>query len=123
MSFLDALPRCDFVNSSSDNVNASIVPEPVIINALDLALAYHIKSSSSSGPLVLKALSNLTDGSPLFPRSALKDWTPDNGHLYFKGRMYVLPTAQSSLPHSIHESPLSGHLGCFHTKAIVKHNF
>ena len=37
-----------------------------IINALDLALAYHIKSSSSSGPLVLKALSNLTDGSPLF---------------------------------------------------------
>ena len=37
--------------------------------------------------------------------------------------MYVPPPAQSSLLHSIHSSPLSGHLGCFRTKAIVEHDF
>ena len=37
--------------------------------------------------------------------------------------MYVPPPAQSSLLHSIHSSPLSGHLGRFHTKAIIEHDF
>ena len=53
MAPADALSRHDFIDTSSDNVNASIVSEPVIINALDLTLAHHIKSSSSSDPLVL----------------------------------------------------------------------
>ena len=37
--------------------------------------------------------------------------------------MYVPPPARSSLLHSIHSSPISGHLGCFRTKAVVEHNF
>ena len=123
MAPADALSCRDFIDTSSDNVDASILPEPVVINALDPALARHIKSSSSSDPLVLRALSNLADGSPLFPRSALKDWTFDNGHLYFQGRMYVPPTARSPLLHSIHDSPLSGHLGRFRTKAVVECDF
>ena len=93
MAPADALSRHDFIDTSLDNVDASILSEPVVINALDLTLARHIKSSSSSDPLVLRALSNLADGSPLFPCSALKDWTFNNGHLYFRGRMYVPPTA------------------------------
>ena len=37
--------------------------------------------------------------------------------------MYVPPPARSSLLHSIHSSPLSGHLGRFCTKAIVERDF
>ena len=123
MAPANALSCCDFIDTSLDSVNASIVSEPVVINALDLTLAHHIKSSLSSDPLVLRALSNLADGSPLFPHSALKDWVFNNGHLYFRGCMYVPPTAQSSLLHSIHDSPLTGHLSHFHTKAVVKRDF
>ena len=123
MAPADALSHRNSIDTSLDNIDVSIVPEPVVINALDLTLARHIKLSSSTDPLVLHAISNLADGSPLFPRSALKDWMFNNGHLYFKGCMYVTPAAHSSLLHSIHDSPLSGHLGCFHTKAVVERDF
>ena len=119
----DALSRYNQVNTSSDNADTAIVPEPAVINALDLTLACHIQSSSSTDPLVLRTIQNLSDDTPLFPRSSLADWTFDNGHLYYKGRMYVPPPARSSLLHSIHSSPLSGHLGRFCTKAIVKRDF
>ena len=118
----DTLSRYTQIDTSLDNSDTSIVPEPAIINALDLTLARHIQSSSSTDPLVLRAIQNLADDTPLFPRSSLADWT-FNGHLYYKGRMYVPPPARSSLLHSIHSSPLSGHLGRFRTKAIIERDF
>ena len=42
---------------------------------------------------------------------------------YFKGQMYVLPSACSSLLHSIHSSPTTGHMGIFCTKAVLEHDF
>ena len=84
----DALSRYSQVDTSLDNDNTPIVPEPAVINALDLTLARHIQSSSSTDPLVLRAIQNLSDDTPLFPRSSLADWTFDNGHLYYKCRMY-----------------------------------
>ena len=119
----DTLSRYNHVDTSSDNADTAIVLEPAIINALDLTLACHIQLSSAMDPLVLRAIQNLSDDTPLFPCSSLADWTFDNGHLYYKGRMYVPPPARSSLLHSIHSSPLSGHLGRFHTKAIIEHDF
>ena len=119
----DALSRYNQVDTSSDNADTTIVPEPAVINALDLTLARHIQSSSSSDPLVLRAIQNLSDDTPLFPHSSLANWTFDNGHLYYKGRMYVPPPARSPLLHSIHSSPLSGHLGRFRTKAVVERDF
>ena len=94
-----------------------------LADTLDLTLAHHIQSSSSTDPLVLRAIQNLSDDTPLFPCSSLTDWTFDNGHLYYKHCMYVPPPARSSLLHSIHSSPLLGHLGRFHTKAIVERDF
>lgn len=102
MAPADALSCCDSVDTSLGNVDTSIVPEPVIINVLDHTLTHHIKLSSSSDPLVLPAPSNLTDGSPLFPHSAIKDWTFNNSHLYFKGRMYVPPACDMFLPALLH---------------------
>ena len=119
----NALSRKDDVDTSFDNYSSSIVPDPVIINALDLALSKLITSSTPSDPLVIRFLSALQDGSPLFYHSSMSDWTYDNGHLYFKGWMYVPPSACSSLLHSIHSPPTMGHMGIFHTKTVLKCDF
>ena len=98
MAPADALSRKDLINTADDNVDVTIVLDPVVIQALDLSLVYHIQSSSSSDPLVLKVIQAVQDGSPLFPRSALTDWTFKDGHLYFKGSMYVCTTGSLPLP-------------------------
>ena len=85
MAPADALSRRDTVDTSEDNTNATICPELAIIGALDLSLAHHIQNSSSSNPLVLQAIENLHTNTPLFPRSSVKDWTYEGGHLYYKG--------------------------------------
>ena len=85
MAPADALSRKDLIDTTDDNVDVAIVPDTVVIQALDLSLARHIQSSSSSDPLVLKAIQAVQDGSPLFPCSTLADWTFEDGHLYFKG--------------------------------------
>ena len=109
MAPADALSRRDSVDTSSDNLDTAICPEPMVIAALDIALARHITSSSTSDPLVLRAIENLRTGSPLFPRSSVKDWTYEGGHLYFKGRMYIPPDARHTLVSSLHSSPTLGH--------------
>ena len=67
----------------ADNAATPILPDPMVINSLDITLACHIKSSPASDPFVLKALATLDEGSPLFTRASLLDWSFDNGHLYF----------------------------------------
>jgi hypothetical protein len=47
----------------------------------------------------------------------------ENGNLYYKHRLYIPPSARSPILHSIHSSSLTGHLGHFHTKAIVERDF
>ena len=119
----DALSQRDHLDTTEDNANTPILPDPMVINTLDLTLARHIKSSSASDPFVLKALATLDEGSPLFTCTSLSDWSFDNGHLYFRNRMFVPPSAHSALLHSIHSSPSSGHMGVFHIKAILEQDF
>ena len=85
MAPTDALSQKDLIDTADDNIDVAIVPDPVVIQALDLSLACHIQSSSSSDPLVLKAIQAIQDGSPLFPHSTLADWTFEDSRLYFKG--------------------------------------
>ena len=56
MAPADALSQKDLINTTDDNVDVAIVPDPMVIQALDLSLTHHIKSSSSSEPLVLKVI-------------------------------------------------------------------
>ena len=119
----DTLSQRDHLDTTADNAATPILPDPMVINSLDLMLACHIKSSSASDPFVLKALAALDEGSPLFTCASLSDWSFDNGHLYFHNHMFVPPSARSALLHSIHSSPLSGHMGVFHTKAILGRDF
>ena len=123
MASADALSRQDFLNISLDNTDVTICPEPVMINALDLALIYHIQSSSQSNPLVLKAIERLQKGSPLFPHSFLTNRKFEDKHLYFKGHMYVPPESCHPLVTSLHCSTTLGHTGQFCTKAFLEQDF
>ena len=116
----DALSHKDHLDTTVDNANTPILLDPMVINALDLTLSRHIQSSSALDLFVLKALTALDEGSPLFTHTSLSDWLFDNGHLYFRKHMYVPPSAHSALLHSIHSSPLLGHMGVFHTKSILE---
>ena len=49
----DALSRRDHLNTTEDNADTPILPDPMVINSLDLTLVHHIKSSSASDPFVL----------------------------------------------------------------------
>ena len=62
----DPLSRKDHLDTTADNANTPILPDPMVINALDLTLSRHIQSSSASDPFVLKALVASDEGSPLF---------------------------------------------------------
>jgi hypothetical protein len=110
MAPADALSHRDYVDTSLDNADTSIVPSPTIINALDLSLVRYIQSSSVSDPLVLRAIQNLSEETPLFPHSALADWT-------FEMVTYTINTVCMFLlrhapPYSIRYTrpPLTGHL-------------
>ena len=86
-------------NTIQDNQETAICLEPVIIQALDLALAQKVQSSTQLDPLVLRALKALKLGSPLFPCSSKEDWHMTNDHLYFKGWMYIPPHEQQAITH------------------------
>ena len=74
----DALSRRDHLDTTDDNADTLILPDPIVINSLDLMLACHIKSPSTSDPFVLKVLAALDEGSPLFTHASLSDWSFDN---------------------------------------------
>ena len=123
MAPADALSRRDSIDTSLDNLDMAICLEPMVIGALDLALVRHITSSSTSNPLVLRAIESLHAGSPLFPHSSVKDWTYEGGHLYFKGRMYIPPDTCHTLVSSLHSSPTLGHAGRFRTNTFLERDF
>ena len=100
---------------SSDNTNVTLLPDDLFISAIDTALVDKIMSSSLTDPLVVTALHNLSQGSPLFPHSSFSDWHFDGSQLYFKNRLYVPASARHDLVSSIHTSLASGHRGFFRT--------
>ena len=97
MAPADALFRKDLINATDNNADATIVPDPVVIQALDLTLAHHIKSSSFSDPLILKVIQAIQDGAPLFSHSALTNWTFEDGHLYSPPDMWDIFTPKPLL--------------------------
>ena len=113
MAPADTLSIHDHVDTTQDNQEASICLEPIVIQALDLALARKVQSSTEYDPLILQALESLKVGSPLFPCSSMDDWHMTNSHLYFKGHMYIPPHKPHAIVWSIHDSPTTGHAGCF----------
>ena len=71
----DALSHLPDPDTSSDNVDVTVLSDDLFIHAIDITLIDKISSSSSPDPLVVSALQNLSIGSPLssflFPLSLI----------------------------------------------------
>ena len=119
----DALSRLPDPDTSSDNVDVTVLPDDLFLRAIDVALVDKISSSSSSDPLVISALQNLSVGSPLFPRSSLSDWRFSDSLLYFKNRLYIPAAACHALISSVHASPATGHGGFFRTYTLLSRDY
>ena len=119
----DALSRLPNPDTSSDNDNVTVLPDDLFIRAIDIALVDKISSSSSSDPLVVSALQNLSVGSPLFPRSSLSDWHFSDSLLYLKKCLYIPAAACHALISSVHASPTAGHGGFFCTYTLLSRDY
>ena len=119
----NALSHLPDPDTSSDNIDVTVLPNNLFIHAIDVALVDKISSSSSSDPLVVSALQNLSVGSPLFPHSSLSDWRFSDSLLYFKNCLYVPATACHDLVSSIHPSPAAGHGRFFHTYTLLSRDY
>ena len=111
----DVLSRLPNPDLSSDNADVTLLLDDLFISAIDTALVQKIMSSSITDPLVVTALQNLSQGSPLFPRSSLSNWHFDDSTLYYKNCLYIPASARHDLVSSIHSSLALGHSGFFHT--------
>ena len=60
------------------NIMFWVVPMVVFIGL------YCLSGQKVTDPLILRTIQNLSNDTPLFPRSLLADWTFDNRHLYYK---------------------------------------
>ena len=119
----NALSHLPDPDTSSDNVDVTVLPDDLFIHAIDIALIDKISSSSSSDPLVVSALQNLSVGSPLFPRSSLSDWHFSDSLLYFKNGLYIPTTARHALVSSVHASPATGHGSFFCTYTLLSRDY
>ena len=117
---LSCLPDPDI---SSDNIDVTVLPDNLFLRTFDVALVDKISSSSSSDPLVVSALQNLSVGSPLFPCSSLSDWHFSDSLLYFKNRLYIPATAHHDLVSSVHSSPAASHSGFFRTYTLLSRDY
>ena len=119
----DALSRLPNPDLSSDNADVTLLSDDLFISVIDIALVDKITSSSLTDPLVVTALQNLSQGSPLFPRSSLLDWHFDGSQLYFKNRLYIPTSAQHDLVSSVHTSLALGHGSFFRTYSSLSRDY
>ena len=116
----NTLSQKDEVDTDDDNREITLLKggnQYFHINAINTALTEKIASSSTSDPIVTKALTTMNDkkGEPWIPRTAKTDWEFVDGALYFKHQLYVPEPAHHDLVKSLHELPAGGHKGFFHT--------
>ena len=106
-------------DTSFDNTDVTLLPDDLFICAINTTLVDKINSSSILDPLVVSALQNLSNGSPLFPCSSLIDWHFSDSKLYFKSRLYIPSDTHQDLVSSVHSSLASSHGGFFHTYSLL----
>ena len=123
MGPMDTLSHLSSPDTSSDNVDVTLLPDDLFICAIDTALAHKIASSSPSDPLVVSALQNLSVGSLLFPCSSLTDWHFADSLLYFKNCLYIPTDAHRNLVSTVHSSPAASHGGFFCTYSLLARDY
>ena len=85
----DALSRKNEVDTGDDNREITLLKghdQYHHLCAIDSTLTGKIATSSSSDPIIIKALAAMNNeaGEPWIPQTAKTDWEFTNGALYFK---------------------------------------
>ena len=95
MGLADALSRKDKVDTMDNNHIATMLPRDDVhlqhVQQLDLALAQKILQSSTTNPIITKALAAMHNDNidPWLPRTTKEDWKFKDGKLYFKHHLYI----------------------------------
>ena len=124
----DMLSRQDEVNTDNDTWEITLLKggdQYFHICAIDATLTNKISLSSTSDPIITKALATMNDkrGEPWIPWTTKTDWEFIGGALYFKHWLYVPEPARHDLIKSLHELPTGGHEGFFHTLHCMQKDY
>ena len=122
MASAHTLSHQDNMDTTQDNTNVQLLPSDAFdqqIWATNVALANKIKDLSSSNLLVLQAIHEMEKELPLFNRLKAKDWTFDNGQLYYKTCLYIPKIACHNLVSAAYYSFEGGHSGYLWTIALL----
>ena len=124
----DTLSRKVKVNMNDNNREITLLKggdQYFHIHAINITLTDKIALSSTSNPIVTKALTamNNEDGEPWIPRTAKTDWEFVDRALYFKHQLYIPEPACHDLIKSLHKLPAGGHEGFFCTLHQMQKDF
>ena len=126
MVLADTLSHRDDVDISLDSTDIQLLPCNTFnqqIQAINVALVDKIKDLSSNNPLVLQVVHQIEKELSLFNRSHAKDWTFNNGWLYFKHHLYVSEVAYHDLVSTAHCSFKGGHGGHLQTIVLLSKDY
>ena len=78
----------DHILNDTNNNDVIVPPDNIFIRLLDLDLQDEILQKTIDDKFFSKAVTSLKDHGPTPIRSALEDWSSDNGLLFYQGRCY-----------------------------------
>ena len=79
----------DHILNDTDNDDVIVLPDNIFICLLDLDLQDKILQKTINDEFFSKAVTSLRDHSPTPIHSALKDWSSDNGLMFYQGHCYI----------------------------------
>lgn len=85
------------MDTSADNQEVTLLPEPLFAQAIDLALAERIAASTPGDPLIKRTMQALFKDLPLFLKMNASDWDFDGQQLYFCKKHYIPEAAHTDL--------------------------
>ena len=119
----DALSqRPDHTKGEDNDELVTMLPEEQFILLIAMDLRDQIKSLSSNDEFIKGIIQCLKEQSTPPLRTALSDWTLDDGIILFKNRVYVPNNRdiRRSIIAETHESPVAGHPGHLKTLYLLK---
>jgi hypothetical protein len=122
----DALSRHpDHTKGEEDDELVTMLPKEQFISLIATDLRDQIQTLSSNNDFIKGIIKCLKERSTLPLRTALSDWTLDDGIILFKTKVFVPNNKdiRQSIIAETHESPVSGHPGHLKTLYLLKERF
>jgi hypothetical protein len=122
----DALSRRpDHTKGEEDDELVTMLPKEQFISLIATDLRDQIQTLSSNDDFIKGIIKCLKERSTPPLRTALSDWTLDDGIILFKNKVFVPNNKdiRRSIIAEMHESPVSGHPGHLKTLYLLKERF